>query len=110
MINFRNVLVLLYIIVGYIVALLLLILHEDAVTLIATTLLLAHTLIWSGYMHHELCHSSVFDRPEWNIRFGRIMDWLNGACYWTFEELKQQHIDHHASKVDFDVTTIVAKL
>jgi hypothetical protein len=53
-------------------------------------------------MHHELFHNSVFEKTEWNNRFGSILCWLNGSCYWTLQELKKQHINHHVHKVDYE--------
>lgn len=103
--------VLIYIITGYIMSIILLINicnsftydHYTLWLLTIFTCLLAHVLTWSGYMHHELCHNSVFDKIELNVLFGHLMDWLNGACYWPFEELKEQHINHHIRKVEYDV-------
>lgn len=65
--------------------------------------LMAHTLSFSGYLHHDLAHNSVFDTRALNHYFCMYMDWMNGACYWSVEELRAQHLKHHMSKVDFDV-------
>jgi hypothetical protein len=108
--EFPNVFVLAYITIGYAVGIGTM-LFGDQRWLIQSigTFLIAHTITWSGYIHHELCHNSVFESAKWNIRFGYIVDWINGACYWTFHELKKQHISHHIYKVDYDLTSSYLK-
>ncbi|CAF0855140.1 unnamed protein product [Didymodactylos carnosus] len=111
MVALPSLIVLIYIITGYIMSIILLLnscnsFSYEYYTLLYLTIgtcLLAHVLTWSGYMHHELCHNSVFEKTELNLLFGHLMDWLNGACYWPFEELKMQHINHHVRKVEYDV-------
>lgn len=67
------------------------------------TLLLAHSLICSGYLHHELAHNLVFDDYFWNTLIGRINTAINGGYWWSFEDLKQMHFNHHRYKVDYEV-------
>ncbi|CAF1353384.1 unnamed protein product [Adineta steineri] len=105
MVDIRNIVVLMYIIIGYMTSISILVRSDDVFLILFGTLLLAHVLCWSGYMHHELCHYSVFEKRKWNIYFGRLLDWLNGACYWPFEELREQHVKHHVYKVDYDTAS-----
>lgn len=109
MVDIRNVAVLIYIVIGYAAGIVTLICSDSIFMLSVATLLLAHCLCWSGYMHHELCHYSVFKELKWNVRVGRLLDWLSGACYWTFEELREQHIKHHVYKVDYDIASDIMK-
>ena len=84
MMDFRNAFVIAYIIIGYGCGIILFLCSCDSFVISAGIALLAHVLTWSAYIHHELSHNSVFQHQIWNTRCGRLMDWLSGACYWTF--------------------------
>lgn len=68
---------------------------------IASMGLLAYVKILSFLVHHELAHGNVFKTRSYNQTWGSLIDVVNGAQYWTFEELKRQHIEHHKDKVDY---------
>jgi len=97
-----NIVVVPYTFAGYIFALYLLI-QSDITFLqwIAAVILLAHTLTYSSYLHHELAHNLVFNSLLLNEYFGMASDWLNGGCYFKFSELRELHRLHHNAKVDF---------
>lgn len=106
MMDLLNVFVLTYVTLGYTAGIgAMLFWDQSWLAQSIGTFLVAHTITWSAYLHHELCHNSVFESAQWNIRFGYVVDWINGACYWTFHELKKQHINHHIYKVDYDITS-----
>jgi fatty acid desaturase len=107
MIDIRNALVILYIFIGYGCSITLLRGGSHFSDILPGIALLYHTLTWSAYMHHELCHNSVFSSQVFNTWCGRIIDWLNGSCFWSFEELRKQHINHHVYKVDYDFSSAV---
>ncbi|WP_124951562.1 fatty acid desaturase [Sulfuriferula thiophila] len=64
------------------------------------TLLLAHGMIISGYMLHECAHNTIFKNNEHNARLGRILMWLNGSCYGTYEDVRYKHFRHHVDNGD----------
>lgn len=68
---------------------------------IASMGLLAYVKILSFLVHHELAHGNIFKSRQMNQTWGRIIDVVNGAQYWSFEELQRQHIEHHKDKVDY---------
>lgn len=110
MLDLANIWVLSYIFIGYATGIFTLLCGDQTFfsRSIAITLL-THTITWSAYIHHELCHNSVFESTLWNTRFGYILSWINGSSYWTFHELKKQHINHHIYKVDYDIATLFLK-
>ncbi|MFE4104812.1 fatty acid desaturase family protein [Almyronema epifaneia] len=63
--------------------------------------LLTHSLIYSAYLTHEFMHGTIWRSRRRNARFGQLMGWLNGACYYGFKALTVQHIQHHSDRVDF---------
>lgn len=74
---------------------------------------LTHSLIYSAYLSHEFMHGNIFKSFLWNKRFGQIMLWLNGGCYFGFQTLMHQHIAHHVKRVDvftFDIPNAIQKL
>ena len=66
----------------------------------AGVLLLAHALVISAYLIHELAHFTVFKSHRMNTWMGVVMSWLNGACYASFEGLRRKHLSHHADRAD----------
>lgn len=55
-------------------------------------------------------HGTIFQSMRWNAIGGNIMLWLNGGCYFSFEDLATEHIFHHVNKVDsvvLDVPTFI---
>ena len=114
MISLSNIIVVSYTIIGHLFGILLLgsdefVKHYFNINLsiyyrcLISLVLLSHTITYSGYLHHDLAHNSVFSIRSLNHYFLIYMDWLNGACYWSADELRAQHLKHHMSKVDFDV-------
>jgi omega-6 fatty acid desaturase (delta-12 desaturase) len=62
-------------------------------------LLLAHGMTIAAYMLHECAHSAVFDNKKNNARVGRLLTWICGASYGTYEDIRHKHLRHH---VDVD--------
>jgi fatty acid desaturase len=72
--------------------------------------LLTQSLVYSAYLTHEFIHKTIFKDRRWNIIFGKIMLWLNGGCYFTFQDLSLQHLTHHKDKFDIFTFDPVAAL
>ena len=64
------------------------------------TLLLAHSMVISAYLIHECGHNLVFRRARDNARLGRIMSWVCGAAYGTYEDMRYKHFRHHVDNDD----------
>jgi len=64
------------------------------------TLLLAHGMIIAAYMIHECGHNLVFKRQRDNTRLGRILSWICGAAYGTYEDMRYKHFRHHVDNDD----------
>jgi len=64
------------------------------------TLLLAHGMVVAAYLVHECAHNTVFRRHSDNARLGRILVWLCGACYGTYEDIRYKHFRHHVDNDD----------
>lgn len=67
----------------------------------SSMVLLAYVKILSFLVHHELVHGNMFAKRSTNQAWGGLIDVVNGAQYWTFEDLQRQHIEHHQDKVDY---------
>ncbi len=67
---------------------------------IGATLLLAHGMTIAAYMIHECGHNLVFRSGRDNARLGRILSWLCGASYGTYEDMRYKHFRHHVDNDD----------
>ena len=67
---------------------------------IAATLLLTHAMVIAAYLIHECGHNLVFRRSTHNARLGRLMSWLCGAAYGTYEDIRYKHFRHHVDNDD----------
>jgi fatty acid desaturase len=67
---------------------------------IGATLLLAHAMTISAYLIHECGHNLVFVRHKDNAKLGRLMSWLCGAAYGTYEDMRYKHFRHHVDNDD----------
>jgi fatty acid desaturase len=94
-----NGIALAYAISAYIVGFYGLFRSEWALNVLAT-LLLAHGMVIAAYMIHECGHQLVFKRSKHNERLGRVMSWLCGAAYGTYEDMRYKHFRHHVDNDD----------
>jgi fatty acid desaturase len=67
---------------------------------LGATLLLAHSMVIAAYLIHECGHQLVFKRNANNARLGRVMSWLCGAAYGTYEDMRYKHFRHHVDNDD----------
>ena len=67
---------------------------------LAATLLLAHSMVIAAYLIHECGHNLVFRSSRHNARLGRLLSWLCGAAYGTYEDLRYKHFRHHVDNDD----------
>lgn len=67
---------------------------------ILATLLLAHAMVIAAYLIHECGHQLVFRGARHNARLGRVMSWLCGAAYGTYEDMRYKHFRHHVDNDD----------
>lgn len=63
-------------------------------------LMLAHGMIIAAYLVHECGHNTVFRAGRHNARLGRLMSWLCGAAYGTYEDIRYKHFRHHVDNDD----------
>jgi len=62
--------------------------------------LLAHTLVISAYLVHECTHNTIFANHQWNATLGELLDWLAGASYGSYNDIRRKHLRHHADRAD----------
>jgi fatty acid desaturase len=54
----------------------------------------------AAYLIHDCGHNLVFRRHQDNARLGRLMSWLCGASYGTYEDMRYKHFRHHVDNDD----------
>ena len=64
------------------------------------TLFLAHSMIIAAYMIHECGHNLVFRSIRDNTTLGRILSWMCGSAYGTYEDMRYKHFRHHVDNDD----------
>ncbi|MGI9235514.1 MAG: fatty acid desaturase [Woeseiaceae bacterium] len=74
--------------------------HSDLLVNAVATLLLAHGMTIAAYMIHECGHNLVFVHSRHNAWLGRLMSWLCGAAYGTYEDMRYKHFRHHVDNDD----------
>jgi fatty acid desaturase len=88
-----------YVLTGYVVGIAGLF-HPAWLVNLAAVLLLAHAMTIAAYLIHECSHNLVFNRSHNNARLGRIMSWICGAAYGTYEDMRYKHFRHHVDNDD----------
>jgi len=73
--------------------------HSNWLINISAMILLAHAMTIAAYMIHECGHNLVFKSIRHNASLGRILSWLCGSAYGTYEDIRYKHFRHH---VDVD--------
>ncbi len=74
--------------------------HSALLLNAAAALLLAHAMTISAYLIHECGHNMIFRRHRDNAMLGRVMSWLCGAAYGTYEDIRYKHFRHHVDNDD----------
>jgi len=73
---------------------------SSALTSAVAMLLLAHAMTIAAYLIHECGHNMIFQRHRDNAKLGRLMSWLCGAAYGTYEDMRYKHFRHHVDNDD----------
>lgn len=60
----------------------------------------AHGMVIAAYLIHDCCHNSLFKSAEHNALLGKVLNWVTGACYGTYEDLRYKHMRHHVDNAD----------
>jgi len=74
--------------------------HDDLLLNAGATLLLSHGMTIAAYLIHESSHNLVFVQSRHNAALGRLMSWLCGAAYGTYEDMRYKHFRHHIDNDD----------
>lgn len=88
------------------------ILSLNPVLMIIGTLAMAHGMVITAYMIHDCGHNTLFKSPSHNAMLGKVLNWLTGGCYGTYEGLRANHMRHHVNSVDviaFDYMSYLAR-
>ncbi len=88
-----------YALAGYALAIFLL-LQQGWLKNVAGVLLLTHSLVIGAYLVHECAHNTIFINNRLNAALGEILNWLNGACYGRYEDIRHKHFRHHVDRAD----------
>ena len=94
-----NLLVLLYILLAYSGGFYLAMFDSLMVNLIGS-LLIAHSMVIAAYMVHECAHNTIFRDNKNNARLGALLNWITGACYGDYEDIRHKHFRHHMDRAD----------
>jgi acyl-lipid omega-6 desaturase (Delta-12 desaturase) len=60
----------------------------------------AHSMVIAAYLVHECAHNAVFKDQAHNAALGRLLLWINGACYGAYEAIRHKHMRHHIDRAD----------
>ncbi|NNC77570.1 MAG: fatty acid desaturase [Woeseiaceae bacterium] len=74
--------------------------YPSVVVNAVAVLLLAHAMTIAAYMVHECSHNTVFRQSRHNAALGRVMSWLCGASYGSYEDIRYKHFRHHVDNDD----------
>jgi hypothetical protein len=97
----KNSLALLYTFLTYGLGIVLLLLDFWGGNLVGV-IFIAHSLILSATLTHELIHGNIFkEHRKLNAFWGGVMMHINGACYAPWDHLVAHHFNHHIHHGDF---------
>ncbi|MEA1081070.1 fatty acid desaturase [Marinobacter qingdaonensis] len=60
----------------------------------------AHGMIIAAYLVHDCAHNALFKKTELNTRLGKLLNWITGGSYGTYEDLRYKHMRHHVDNAD----------
>ena len=63
-------------------------------------LLLANAMTIAAYLIHECGHNLIMKSMRDNTRLGRLLTWMCGASYGTYEDIRYKHFRHHVDNDD----------
>ncbi|HSB97903.1 MAG TPA: fatty acid desaturase [Spongiibacteraceae bacterium] len=63
-------------------------------------LAVAHSMVIAAYLVHECAHNAIFKESKHNAALGRLLLWINGACYGDYEAIRHKHMRHHIDRAD----------
>lgn len=61
---------------------------------------LAHGMVIAAYLIHECGHNTIFRSNQANARLGRLLSWICGSAFVTFEDIRYAHFRHHMDNDD----------
>jgi len=96
---FYHGLAVVYALSGYVLGLYGLFSASGAVNLLAT-LWLAHAMTIAAYLIHECGHNTIFRSNRPNAVLGELLNWVCGAFYTTYEDIRYKHFRHHMDNDD----------
>ena len=88
-----------YAVVGYVAAIAGLFVDSWVINALAIVFL-GHAMTIAAYLIHECGHNTVFRNNRDNARLGRLLSWICGASYGTFEDMRFKHFRHHVDNGD----------
>ena len=65
-----------------------LLLASNVWALVPGTFLVAHGMIIAAYLVHECAHNTLFKKNQSNAQLGKVLGWVCGSCYGTFEDIR----------------------
>jgi len=60
----------------------------------------AHGMIIAAYLIHDCAHNSLCKSAEHNALLGKVLNWITGAAYGTYEDLRHKHMRHHVDNAE----------
>ena len=94
-----NLFALTYILLAYTAGFYLITLDALIVNLFGS-IVLAHSMVIAAYMVHECAHNTIFRSNKLNAKLGGLLNWVTGACYGDYEDIRHKHFRHHMDRAD----------
>jgi fatty acid desaturase len=69
-------------------------------------------MIIAAYLIHDCAHNSIFRQAGYNAFLGKGLNWVTGASYGTFEDIRDKHMQHHVVNSDpliFDYKSLLKR-
>lgn len=59
-----------------------------------------HGMVIAAYLVHDCAHNALFKKTDHNTRLGKLLNWITGGSYGTYEDLRYKHMRHHVDNAD----------
>ena len=76
-------------------------LFQDSIALfIIGSIAITHGMLIAAYLMHDCGHNAIFMSTQHNTRLGKVLNFICGSDYGTYEDMRYKHMRHHVDNCE----------